>query len=100
VAVTLVWLAGPELFGLGLGRVRIESVPAGAPVAIDGVVQGVTPLLITLKVGVHAVAVGSDATGRDSFEMRVEGGPQTYRVQLPAAIAAGIPDPGVEPPTP
>jgi hypothetical protein len=81
-----VWWAGPEMFGLGMGRVRIESVPAGAAVVVDGIARGVTPLLVTLTVGAHVVEVGSDATGRDTFEMRVESGPQTYRLQLPAAI--------------
>jgi hypothetical protein len=83
VAMSAVWWVGPEVFGLGMGRVRIESVPPGAPVIIDGVSYGVTPLLIPLKVGAHVVDVGDDETGRDRFEMRVEGGPQTYRVQLP-----------------
>lgn len=97
---TALWWAGPHAFGLGMGRVRIESAPAGLPVRVDGVAHGVTPLMLTLPVGPHLVEVGGEA-GRDSFEMRVERGPQTYRVQLAAAVAIeSSPPAGVLMPTP
>jgi len=46
------------------GTLRVSSDPVGAPVVIDGVAQGTTPLEIELAPGAHTVEVGSGAQAR------------------------------------
>lgn len=46
------WIATPET-----GLVTLSSDPAGAEVAIDGTSRGVTPLTMSLPVGVHKVTL-------------------------------------------
>jgi hypothetical protein len=47
-----------------LGSVSVTSEPTGAPVLIDGVARGTTPLQIALAPGAHDVQVGSGPQAR------------------------------------
>ena len=42
------------------GSLAVQSRPAGAEVTIDGILAGVTPLLVTLPVGRHQVLIEGD----------------------------------------
>jgi len=46
------------------GDLRVTSKPAGAEVYVDGSLRGVTPLIVELPAGTHAVRVGSLALAR------------------------------------
>lgn len=48
------------------GSLHIESDPAGADVAIDGVARGLTPLTVSLPVGLHRVVLRSGESTREA----------------------------------
>lgn len=103
-------------------RVLIESTPSGAPVRIDGVSAGVTPLRTNVaRKSSHHVSIGADSGARTSYILTrhasawlvadlaifyplivvdiVTGGafvlkPRAFRAQLPATLAvAAIAEP-------
>lgn len=69
-------------------EIRITSEPMGAPVSIDGVPRGLTPLVVsTLSPGVHAVAVRG-RNGQVNRTLDVTAGrAQSLHVLLPAQTA-------------
>ena len=71
------------------GEVVVSSHPAGAPVAIDGKDQGVTPVVVSLPIGRHRVDVTSLTGTPHSLEAEVtEGARWTRHLELAAAPAA------------
>jgi hypothetical protein len=66
VGVSLLRGAGSQrLSAPASGRLTLATQPVGAPVTIDGVARGSTPLTVTLSPGPHHVTLGNGADQRD-----------------------------------
>ena len=57
------------------GSLSIQSEPAGAEVAIDGTVRGITPLTVGLAAGSHALSV-TGTSGRKEMNVAIAAGQQ------------------------
>ena len=89
--------ATPQSRADASAEIQITSEPAAAQVAIDGVIRGATPLVVSdLTPGSHAVSVRG-VSGQVSRSIEVAAGrPQILHVLLPASPAS----PGWEPRAP
>jgi hypothetical protein len=55
---TIVPTTAPTQVSLGTGTLKVTSIPTGAPVYLDGVYKGVTPITITgVSYGLHQLKV-------------------------------------------
>jgi hypothetical protein len=96
-AVGVLAVAGAVFAGLTLrvpapatGSLVVESDPQGAEVVMDDVVQGMTPLTLTLPAGTHPVVV---RRGNNIRQLNVEiagGDAKSYYVAWTEGAAAGI----------
>ena len=68
-----------------MGKVALNSRPAGAAVSVDGVARGVTPLELELSTGAHDVVFAGE-TGERRLAVNVEANTRTSEnVDMPAA---------------
>ena len=72
------------------GAVSVTSEPTGAPVTIDGVARGTTPLQINLAPGSHNVEVGSGAQARTQPVIVTAGSTFSLHLGLGPVAAAGV----------
>lgn len=73
------------------GELVLSSHPAGARVAIDGRDHGVTPLVVTMPVGTHHVAVFGQGGVSEAFDANVTtAGAVTRHLVLAAAAAPAV----------
>jgi hypothetical protein len=75
--------------GLALGTATFESNPSGLPVVVDGRLQGMTPLKLTLPVGAHQVDIGAGTTRRQLSAAVAADTLASYYVELTAG-AGGL----------
>jgi hypothetical protein len=91
-----VWLRSGEVAALPeSGSIKVTSSPAGAPVVVDGVAQGATPLTIQLPSGPHHVAIGQGADVRTQTVDVGRGVEASIYVEMqPRPVAATTPATG------
>jgi hypothetical protein len=74
-----------------VGALQISSDPAGAQVALDGVLRGVTPLKVPdMTPGAHRVTVSSGRTSIDRTVEIMAGSIATVVVSVPVVIPTGF----------
>ncbi len=86
------------------GSVAITSEPAGAPVSIDGVLRGKTPVTLSLASGAHSIGIGGsvvrtqtvNVTRGSNASVHIELGPEA--VAAPTATGMGSLQISTEPP--
>jgi hypothetical protein len=94
-ALMLLWLRPqPAAPVAESGAVTVASEPAGAPVSIDGVARGVTPLTLTLGSGAHRVEIGEGDRVRVQTINVARGGETSVHVELAKSVAAEAPTSG------
>jgi hypothetical protein len=72
-----------------LGSIGVTSEPTGAPVMIDGVARGTTPLQIALAPGAHDVQVGSGPQARSQPVTVTAGSTSSLHLGLTSSPATG-----------
>jgi len=78
--------AAPQALAPQDGRLVIESEPGKAPVEIDGVAHGTTPIKVNLKAGRHLVRVGTGAATREIRVNVAAGAEVIHHVELPVSV--------------
>lgn len=81
--------AGIAADGRGLGKITVNSRPAGAEVLIDGQRKGATPLTIVLKPGTHSMAVRLNGTERVLPVTLAAGSESIHYLELVAPASVG-----------
>jgi hypothetical protein len=88
--------ATPAVPPPAMGAVTITSEPSGAPVTVDGVARGSTPLAMVIAAGAHRLEVGAGGEVPPRLLQVSPGGDTSMHVQWRATPAPAVPAPSTE----